>query len=379
MLGEEELLAWLRLTQTPGVGDLAARRLLAAFGSPQAALSAGAGAWREVAGHEAAAGLAQPVAESLQALFTRTAQWLHESPDHHVLTWGDADYPAVLLQLPDPPPLLYAVGQLRFLRAPCLAMVGSRHATPQGRDNARHFAAHFSRVGLTVVSGLALGVDGAAHDGALEGPGSTIAVVGTGLDQVYPRRHVTLAARVSQAGLLLSEFPLGTPPLSPHFPKRNRIIAGLSMGTLVVEAAVQSGSLITARLANEFGREVFAIPGSIHSPQSRGCHRLIQQGAKLVETAEDVLQELPWTPGDSSTEASTGSAAAELATPPDDAPAAATDSLLAAMGHDPVTLDALIARCGWPAHLLSAKLLEFELTGQVARLPGGLYQRRGWT
>lgn len=367
MLGDDELLAWLRLTQTPGVGDLAARRLLAAFGSPEAALAAGAGAWREVAGHEAAAGLAQAVPDTLQALFVRTAEWQQASPQHHLLTWGDPDYPAVLLQLPDPPPLLYAVGRLAQLRAPCLAMVGSRHATPAGRDNAHAFASHFSQRGLTVVSGLALGIDAAAHEGALEGPGSTIAVVGTGLNQVYPRRHTALAARVAATGLMLSEFPLGTPPLPPNFPKRNRLIAGLSLGTLVVEAAVQSGSLITARLANEFGREVFAIPGSIHSPQSRGCHRLIQQGAKLVETAEDVLQELAWTPRN---------ADAARPSPATQTPASATDSLLTALGHDPVTLDALIARCGWPAHLLSAKLLEFELLGQVARLPGGLYQRR---
>ena len=219
------------------------------------------------------------------------------------------------------------------------------------------------------MSGLALGIDGAAHAGALDGPGSTIAVVGTGPDRVYPKRHLALAHRIAAEGLLLSEYPLGTPPLPPNFPRRNRIIAGLSLGTLVVEAALQSGSLITARLALEQGREVFAIPGSIHSPQARGCHALIRQGAKLVEQASDILEELQGHP---------------LPAPPPADPAAMEDEgnpgrdpVLEAMGYDPVTLDALVARTGWPAAELSAHLLTLELDGAVARLPGSLFQRRG--
>jgi DNA processing protein len=306
------------------------------------------------------------------ALFDATTAWLAAAPTtRQVVTLGDASYPAALLETADPPLLLYLQGRLSLLGDPSLAIVGSRHATPAGLDNARAFAAHLSRAGLVIVSGLALGIDGAAHQGALEGAGSTggtIAVVGTGLDRVYPKRHHALAHRMSErAGLMLSELPLGTPPLAPHFPRRNRIIAGLCLGTLVVEAAVQSGSLITARLAVECGRDVFAIPGSIHSPQSRGCHRLIKEGAKLVETADDILSELRWP-------VRTESCAPAPA--PDDAEDAAEDPLLAALGHDPVTLDALVARTGWPAAELQARLLELELEGRLARLPGGLFQRR---
>ena len=230
-------------------------------------------------------------------------------------------------------------------------------------ENARAFAAAFSGTGLTVVSGLALGIDGAAHEGALQGPGSTIAVVGTGLDRVYPKRHFALAHRISSAGLVLSEYSLGTPPVAANFPRRNRLIAGLARGTLVVEAALQSGSLITARLALDAGREVFAIPGSIHAPQSRGCHALIKQGAKLVEAAADVLIELrldarPGPPASAVAFSDSGS-----------------DPVLTALGHDPVTLDALAARTGWSPAQLSAHLLELELTGEVSRLPGQLFQR----
>jgi DNA processing protein len=366
-MSEDELLAWLRVVQAPGVGPGAARRLLAAFGSPQAVLRASPASWREVAGHEAATGLAQDPAE-IDALHARTVAWLQASPGiRHVITLGDVAYPDALLNIADPPALLYAEGRLDVLQAPSLAIVGSRHATPPGRDNARQFAAHLSQGGLCVVSGLALGIDGAAHEGALAGSGSTVAVVGTGLDQVYPARHKALAARIVAQGLQLSEYPLGTPPLAQNFPRRNRIIAGLTRGTLVVEAAVQSGSLITARLAMEGGREVFAIPGSIHSPQSRGCHRLIQQGAKLVETADDILQELQW-PG---LHASRAPAAATT-----DNDASPLQGLLDAMGHEPVTLDALQARTGYPAAELNGKLLDLELDGRVARLPGGLFQQR---
>jgi DNA processing protein len=260
--------------------------------------------------------------------------------------------------------LLYAQGRVELLQAPSLAIVGSRRPTRQGSLDARSFAATLSQAGLTIVSGLALGVDGAAHEGGLEGGASTIAVVGTGLDRVYPRRHLGLAHRIARDGLIVSEFALGTPPLPFQFPARNRIIAGLSRGTLVVEAALQSGSLITAQQANEAGRDVFAIPGSIHSPLSRGCHALIKQGAKLVDSAGDILEELHWPASHPPAPPATGS----------DAPTSA-DPLLEAMGFGPVTLDALVARTGWPTALLNGRLLELELDGQVARLPGQLFQR----
>jgi DNA processing protein len=298
-----------------------------------------------------------------------------------------------LLDIPDPPLMLYALGQtaqLATLRAQqALAMVGSRNPTPQGAENARAFACSLAASGLTVVSGLALGVDGAAHEGALlgalqgalqsglqadaTGPLATIAVVGTGLDRVYPRQHRDLAHRIAQHGLILSEYPLGTPPLAPNFPRRNRLISGLSQATLVVEAALQSGSLITAKQALEQGRDVMAIPGSIHSTQAKGCHALIKQGAKLVESAQDVLEELRLP-------ASPAQHALDLqATTHEDAPTGQDPerALLRALGHDPVGLDALQARCGWPTAQLQAQLLELELMGQVGRLPGGLFQRLG--
>ena len=253
---------------------------------------------------------------------------------------------------------------MELLQRPAIAIVGSRNPTAQGRDNAKAFATALSGAGLTIVSGLALGVDGAAHEGALDGPGSTIAVVGTGLDRVYPRAHHTLAHRIAREGLMLSEYALGMPPLAANFPLRNRIIAGVSQGVLVVEAALQSGSLITARLAAEAGREVFAIPGSIHAPQSRGCHALIKQGAKLVDSAQDIQEELQFGhqgPG-------------ETPQPPT-AERGQGDPLLEAMGYDPVSLDALVARTGSPPHELNARLLDLELSGRVARLPGQLFQR----
>jgi DNA processing protein len=274
---------------------------------------------------------------------------------------GDPAYPDALLNSADPPLLLYVQGQVELLATRALAIVGSRHPTAQGEDNAREFAGALARAGFTIVSGMALGIDGAAHEGALDAGGATVAVVGTGLDRVYPASHRALAHRIAEQGAIVSEFPLGTPPLAQNFPQRNRIIAGLAAGTLVVEAALRSGSLITARLATEAGREVFAIPGSIHSPQARGCHALIRQGAKLVETAADVLEELR------------GVAPPVAAPPAGPVPA---DPVLQALGHDPATLDALIARTGWPAAELAARLLELELDGAVARLPGGLFQRR---
>jgi DNA processing protein len=299
-----------------------------------------------------------------------------------VITLGDAHYPSSLLDIPDPPLMLYALGQTAQLQAlkaeQALAMVGSRNPTPQGAANARDFAHNLAASGLTIVSGLALGIDGAAHEGALLGAAvgslATIAIVGTGLDRVYPRQHRELAHQIALRGLILSEYPLGTPPLAPNFPKRNRLISGLSQATLVVEAALQSGSLITAKQALEQGRDVMAIPGSIHSAQAKGCHLLIKQGAKLVESAQDVLEELKLP--DLQTQ---GTLALETTTTDDDTASSRKpeDVLLRAMGHDPVSLDALQARCGWPTAQLQAELMELELMGQVGRLPGGLFQRVG--
>lgn len=335
-----------------------ARRLLAAFGDPAAVLAAPTAA-RLRAGGPAAAALDTPPA-GFDDHLAATEAWLAGGPGRVFWTLGDPGYPAPLLETADPPVALFADGDPAWLAQPMLAIVGSRNASAQGLDNARAFAQALGDAGYTVVSGLAAGIDGAAHEGALAGSGGTIAVIGTGPDIAYPARHARLAQRIRERGLILSEYLPGTPPLAANFPPRNRIIAGLSRGTLVVEAALASGSLITARLAAEAGREVFAIPGSIHAPQSRGCHALIRQGAKLVETAADVLEELQAPPRQ-----------ATLALEPQPG-----DPLLAALGHDPVTLDALSARTGWSAAALSVRLLELELDGQVARLPGGLFQRR---
>ena len=375
----DELADWLRLALTPGIGDGTARRLLAAFGLPGAVFTQSPAALRDVVTPAQAAALQRPPAD-LDAQLARTWDWLQTvEPDgavRHLLTLGDPGYPAALLETADPPPMLYLLGAPAFdltQLARSVAIVGSRNPTPQGELNARAFARALGEADVVVVSGLALGVDGAAHQGALDaveaaqrGPRlATVAVVGTGLDRVYPARHRALAHRIASNGLIVSEFALGTPPLHPNFPRRNRIIAGLARGTLVIEAALQSGSLITARLAVEQGREVFAIPGSIHSPQSRGCHALIRQGAKLVESVQDVLEELRF---DS---AATATSHADAEETPDHADLA----LLQAIGFDPVGLDALCARTGHGAATLQGLLLELELEGRVARLPGGLFQR----
>ncbi len=366
----DELGAWLRLLLTPGVGPETARKLMAALGAPQTLWQCSHSDWARVVSARIALAMAQEP-EELQPLLHTTWAWLQADPGHRaIVTLGDKDYPAALLQTEDPPALLYAmgqIGQLEHLHASrALAMVGSRNPTPQGKLNAHAFARNLSQTGLTIVSGLALGIDGAAHEGALEGaiPGhiATIAMVGTGLDRVYPRSHLQLAHRIAQQGLILSEYPLGTPPRPENFPRRNRIISGLSQGTLVVEAALESGSLITARQALDQGREVFAIPGSIHSPQSKGCHALIRQGAKLVESAQDVLEELH-----------TPDPTAQLPltlepTPPE-------TGLLSHLGHDPVSLDTLQSRTGLDTPHLQAELFDLELAGQVERLPGGLFQR----
>jgi DNA processing protein len=370
-LTRDELAAWLRMLETPGIGRQRARRLLLAFGGPREVFDASPAAWREVLEGRLGDALAQPP-EGIDALVERTWQWLQQ-PDCHLLILGDPHYPPAWQQMSDPPLLLHARGRIELLCRDALAIVGSRHPTPQGADNAFQFSAALSEAGLVVVSGLAQGIDGAAHEGALSGPSGTIAVVGTGLDRVYPRQHHTLAGRIATDGLMLSEHVLGTPPLAPHFPQRNRLIAGLGLGTLVVEAALQSGSLITARLAMESNREVFAIPGSIHSPQVKGCHQLIKAGAKLVETTQDILDELRW---DTRSPVRSGSGATTIAAPLNPAEDHPEDPLLQAMGWTPATLDTLQARTGLPTADLSIRLLELELSSQVVRLPGQLFQRQ---
>ena len=378
-----ELTAWLRLTLTPGVGNETARKLLQAFGGAQAVFKQSPAALRQLGGDKLVNAITTEPPK-LAELIAATIQWLACSDErvHRVMApIGSPLYPAALLNIEDPPLVLYMTGGLlnswqddSVLIAKSLAIVGSRNPTPQGEANARQFAKAFAEQGLCIISGLALGVDGAAHDGALLGSAGngcpTIAVVGTGLDRVYPKKHLALAHRIVANGLIISEFPIGTPPLTANFPKRNRIISGLSVGTLVVEAALKSGSLITARLASEQGKDVFAIPGSIHSPQSRGCHYLIKQGAKLVETAQDVMEELR-IPTALATSTAPGNEE-----PPEgnmlDTPDA---SLMAALGYDIVSLDAIQARTGMPTPELQAKLLEMELDGLITRLPGGLFQR----
>jgi DNA processing protein len=375
-----ELAAWLRLSLTPGVGNTSARKLLAAFGLPAALFTQPESALASVVSSNQAAALLQEPPECA-ALVETTWAWLQAAPEsRRVLALGDPLYPQSLLNTEDPPLLLYGMGMpeawsgnlLNAGGTHCLALVGSRNPSPQGAANAHQFAQALAGAGLTIVSGLALGVDGAAHEGALAGATAgmlaTVAVVGTGLDRVYPGKHRALAHRIAQRGLLLSEYPLGTSPVAGNFPRRNRIISGLSIGTLVAEAALQSGSLITARMALEQGRDVFAIPGSIHSAQARGCHLLIKQGAKLVESAQDVLEELALElrPGQATDLAGTDTPAGE------DAPESA---LLDALGFDPASLDTLQARTGLPTPELLAQLMALELQGQVARLPGGLFQR----
>ena len=354
----ESLAAWLRLTLISGIGGETQRKLLTAFGLPETIFGAGRSALRGVIGDKATSLLLDT---DNRAAVSAAREW-SDAVGQHILTLADPEYPQCLLEIPDPPTLIYVRGRVDLLNRPALAIVGSRNATPQGIQNAERFAAAFADAGLVIASGLALGIDGAAHRGALTASGDTVAFIGTGIDRIYPARNRDLALEIGAKGAIVSEFPLATPVCAANFPRRNRLISGFSRGVLVVEAAVESGSLITARLAAEQGREVFAIPGSIHSPQSRGCHKLIKQGAKLVETAQDVLEELQW-----------GSAKIAKQTLP--ASNAASCELLSAMGFDPCGLDELAGRCSLTADVLSVMLLHLELDGRVASLPGGRYQQ----
>jgi DNA processing protein len=355
-----ELADWLRLTLVPGIGGETQRALLSEFGLPGSIFAASATALaRVIPFRQTERLLSHDAQDRIEAALAWAAV-----PGNAILTLADAAYPQRLLDAPDPPTVLYVKGRAELLNAPALAIVGSRNATPQGEANAEAFATALSDSGLTIASGLALGIDAAAHRGGLCGRSATVAVIGTGIDRVYPARNQALARDIAAAGAIVSEFPLGTPALKENFPRRNRIISGLSLGCLVVEAAERSGSLITARLAGEQGRDVFAIPGSIHSPLSKGCHKLIKQGAKLVDDARDILDEL-------------GLAVAGETAPAVPARDAETARLLDCIGFEPCDIDTLALRSGLTAERLYAILLQMELAGLIANLPGGRFQRIG--
>ncbi|APA86112.1 DNA-processing protein DprA [Paraburkholderia sprentiae WSM5005] len=396
-----ELAAWLRLSIAPGLKPAALRLLLRAFGLPEAIFAQSRETLAEVAGEAAARAVLTPSGPTLDGELDAVLAW-REQPGNQIVTLDDPAYPPALLTMPDPPPLLYIKGRLDLLHTRAVALVGSRSATPQGIEDARRFARDLSAAGVTVVSGLALGIDGAAHRGGLEGVGGTVAVVGTGADLVYPAAHHALARQIAAQGAILSEWPLGTPARAANFPQRNRLIAGLVSGVVIVEAAMRSGSLITARLANEMGRDVLALPGSIHAPLSRGCHRMIKQGARLVETPDEVLEELGFAPRPVSDAGSAAkragplqhvgsrvpsggmasqAAAATLASSPPAGPAPQpardpdAQRLLAALGHAPTTLEILAARTEMQDAALHATLLQLELAGEVTLLPGGRFMR----
>ncbi len=355
-----DLAAWLRLSLTNGLNGEAFRKLLVTFGGPEQILGASRTALTAVVSGK----LADAILDGdLYGDLAAVEAWLADS-NNHVVTLADGEYPQALLQTPDPPPLIYVKGRLDLLNAPSLAVVGSRNATAQGKLTAESFSTALSNAGLAIVSGMALGIDAAAHQGGLAGLSSTVAIVGTGLDKVYPARNRDLAHAIAGRGAIVSEFALGTPPVAANFPRRNRLISGMTRGCLVVEAALSSGSLITARLSNELGKDVFAIPGSIHSTLSKGCHVLIKQGAKLVDDAADILSELRLPP------LSAGHAGATKADP-----APSSHPLLAHMAFDPCDIDTLAGRAGLPVHEVSAALIQLELEGAVAGLPGGLWQR----
>ena len=386
MNDQDDLAAWLQLTLTDGVGANTARELLARFGLPDQILSAGFSSLQKCVAEKIALALSGRPDDAMQSQIDKTLAWA-ELPGNHILTLADARYPRALLSIADPPPLLYAKGRTELLSLAGVAIVGSRNATAQGMQNAERFAHALSAAGLCVISGLALGIDAAAHMGACSsasGQGSTIAITGTGLDLVYPAKHRALAHQIAEQGCLLSEYPLGTAAIASNFPRRNRLISGMSLGVLVVEAALQSGSLITARSALEQGREVFAIPGSIHSPLAKGCHQLIRQGAKLVESAQDILEELNLAADDRRrglmlTDASHDTADGSIQHLDVEASAAASDQakikVMQATGHDPASVDQLVERTGLTAADIQAALLVLELERKFERLSDGRYQK----
>ncbi len=356
----DEKLLWISLGEVAGVGAQTYWQLLKTFGSPAEVFGASFKQLTEVVSEKIAIEISNGPAK---AGYHEASQWLSIS-DNHLVTLADITYPKTLLEINDPPPFLYAKGNLGLLNQPSIAIVGSRNASVQGEKNAEAFAQGLCEQGLCVVSGLALGIDGAAHRGALKANGATIAVVGTGLDIVYPAKHRELAHQIVARGLIISEYSLGTPSKPQNFPKRNRIISGLSLGCLVVEANLQSGSQITARLAAEQGREVFAIPGSIHSPMAKGCHQLIKQGAKLVDDLRDIIDELDFKTQAASTSHSNPSSETTIDHP-----------LLALMGFDPMPIDTIVHLSDLTVKEVSSILMVLELEGKIATLAGGLYQR----
>ncbi|MDB2705251.1 DNA-processing protein DprA [Pseudomonadota bacterium] len=364
--GEQRSLAcWLALHRTPGVGPITFSRLLEQFGEPEKVFEAPNTA--ESISARTRSALFKP--DWLQ--IEKDLQWF-EPEDRHIVTLYDSHYPELLKQIPDPPSLLFVQGDVSLLSQWQIALVGSRNPSTSGRDTAYEFSAYLAQGGITISSGLAMGIDAAAHQGALSVGGKTVAVVGTGLDRVYPAMNRELAHEIASTGAIVSEFALGTSPRAENFPRRNRIISGLSLGTLVIEAAVKSGSLITARMAMEQGREVFAIPGSIHNPLARGCHQLIRQGAKLVEKAEDILEELGSLAGVKVMGADQEPEAKEVINEDED-----YQVLFEFLGYDPIHIDSLIERCGLTADVVSSMLLLLELQGRVESFAGGRYARIG--
>lgn len=364
---------WISLSSIHGVGTQTFYQLLKTFGNPANVYAASYNQLKEVVSEKVAAEITQGVNE--EAL-KDVIHWLSQ-PNNHLVTLADAHYPKALLEITDPPPLLYAKGNVALLNLPSIAIVGSRNASVQGEKNAEAFAHDLCSYGLCIISGLALGIDGAAHRGALKVNGATIAVVGTGLDIVYPAKHRDLAHQIVERGLIISEFALGTPSKPQNFPKRNRIISGLSLGCLVVEANLQSGSQITARLAAEQGREVFAIPGSIHSPMSKGCHQLIKQGAKLVDCLQDIVEDLGLNRGinsdlNSNLDNLNPDNAASNTTEKNNT---ANNPLLILMGFEPMTLENLVHLSSLTVSEVSSMLMLLELEGRVASLTGGQYQK----
>ena len=368
MTTSDQLENWLRLIKLPGIGARSVEKLVSAYSNPADILNASTHDWQR-------AGISVNRVPSLAQRdvdISADLKWL-EADDHHIITLEDPEYPALLTHIDPPPPLLYVYGDLSMLNHPQLAIVGSRNPSSAGLANTAAFAEHLATQGLGITSGLAIGVDGAAHEAALKANGLTIAVAATGLDQVYPARHQNLARRIVEQGAIVSEFPIGTPPLASNFPRRNRIVSGLCLGTLVVEGALKSGSLITARCALSQGRELFAIPGSIHNPLARGCHQLIRQGAKLVETAEDILEDLG--PLLSHFQLPKVSTSPEKVSEDSLEPNPQEQNLLEAVDFEPTAIDTIITRTGLAAEEVSSTLLIMELNGQVACEKGGYYVR----
>lgn len=376
-MNDDELRAWLWLLRAPGISPALAVRLIEHYHTAAAVLAAGPGGWSRLGLSRAACrALAEPDNERVDL----DVAWLAADAGRQLLVYTDPRYPQRLREIDSAPAALFCIGDLELLRLPQIGVVGSRNATAQGLDTAQSFAAALCGRGLVVTSGLALGIDGAAHRGALAAGGATIAVCATGLDRVYPARHKELAHAIAERGLLVSEFSPGMPPLAENFPQRNRLISGLALGILVVEAARESGSLITARLAAEQGREVFAIPGSIHNPLARGCHQLLRQGARLVETVDDIVEELAGVLAGALSEVLADPAGIDRASTDIQAEAEPARDLLEiwqAIGDEPVSVDRLIERLQTSAEILGAGLLQLELDGWIASDSSGHVLRRG--